>query len=187
MSIKKNEKHQNSNNTLTERTTSLDEEMSDDELEGIAAAGHIHGTKENDYLVGGDGNDKLYGKGGNDVLIGGDGNDTLDGGYRDGADDILMGGDGNDVAYWGPTQDGSDFFDGGDGNDELQIDLSAGQTVQDAFESGELTLTIDGDPDFVPTFDDDGNIVLPEGVNGTITGATGETMRFTDVEKIGRI
>lgn len=172
-----------------ELSSFLDEELSDDELMGVAAAGAwLKGTNADDFIVGGDGRDRLYGGGGEDVLMGGDGSDTLDGGFRDNASDVLMGGDGNDVAIWGPSKDGSDFFDGGDGYDLLKVDLTATghDSIQAALEGGYLTLSIAGDPDFVPAFDENGNLVLPEGVSGQITGPTGESMTFTDVEKIGK-
>ena len=103
---------------MNEQKSSLNEEMSEDELEGIAAGGMwTRGTSGDDVMFGGDGDDKIRGGDGEDVIFGGDGNDTLDGGFRDGANDVLMGGDGDDVANWGPTQDGSDTFIGGEGND----------------------------------------------------------------------
>jgi len=187
---KKNRKGNMSEGEPREQTSSLNEEMSEDELEGIAAAGAwTKGTSQDDYMIGGDGDDTLVGMGGSDVILGGDGNDTLDGGYLDGADDVVLGGEGNDLFFWGPSRDGSDFFDGGEGNDDLRIDMrGTGQpSLQAALDSGYLTLTIEGDPDFVPTFDDQGNMVLPDGVSGTITGPTGETIRFTDVETISSI
>lgn len=165
----------------------LNEKMSDDELAGIAAAGSwTRGTKDDDFMVGTDGRDNLYGGGGDDVLSGGGGNDFLDGGNRDGADDILLGGDGNDAAFWEPSADGSDYFDGGDGTDAILLDLrGTGQSsLQAAFESGYLTITIAGDPDYVPSFNDAGKLILPEGATGQITGPTGETLTFTDVEKV---
>ncbi|MGL1861378.1 MAG: hypothetical protein OCC46_02515 [Pseudodesulfovibrio sp.] len=100
--------------------------------------------------------------------------------------DHAFGGEGDDNYIWGTTLDGNDTFTGGDGNDELKLELhGTGQSsLQGAFENGYLTLTIEGQPDFVPTFDSNGHMILPEGVSGTITGPTGETMSFTNVETI---
>lgn len=182
-------KDNNAENRMIVQTSSLNEEMSDDELENIAAAGIIRGTTDDDIIFGTSGNDILGGFGGEDILFGGDGNDTLDGGLRDGANDVLMGGDGDDVAFWGPSRDGSDTFIGGDGHDQLRLDLygTGHSSPQSAFESGYLTLTIEGDPDFIPEFDAQGCLILPEGASGIITGPTGETLTFEGVELIGKI
>ena len=169
----------------------LNEEMSENDLEGIAAAGAwIKGTNDDDFMIGGDGDDKMVGKGGEDILIGGDGDDTLDGGYKDGADDIAYGGDGNDVFFWGPTKDGSDTFIGGEGNDTLKLDLKfqSENNIQDAFNNGTLDITLfDSSGNPVEITDDmwvNGSLQLPEGSSGTITGPEGDTLTFADVEVI---
>ncbi len=191
MSIKKKEKGQNPENERHEQTSSLNEEMSDDELEGIAAAGTwIKGTNDDDFMIGGDGDDKMLGKGGEDILIGGDGDDTLDGGFRDGADDIAYGGAGNDAFNWGPTQDGSDVFIGGEGNDRIELDLftlSEGN-IQDAYNNGSIDISLtDASGNPVEITDDmwvNGTLQLPDGSSGTITGPSGDTLTFSDVEVI---
>ncbi|MBU1612327.1 MAG: hypothetical protein KKC99_10840 [Proteobacteria bacterium] len=156
-----------------------------DTLIGGAGNDFLSGGDGSDTLIGGDGNDTLFGGQGSDVLMGDDGNDTLDGGFKDGANDTVFGGEGNDTYYWGNSKDGSDVFDGGEGTDTLRIDLdSGGKNIESAFNAGEFTITIDGNPNYVPTFDDQGNIVLPEGCSGVITGPTGETLTFTNVEYI---
>jgi Ca2+-binding RTX toxin-like protein len=197
---------------MSDKDKLKDDEMTDEELKGIAAAGVAFGTDGrdtlkggagNDLLIGNDGDDRLYGSGGDDTLLGGEGrdklmggsgsdllsggagNDYMDGGYRDGANDVALGGFGDDYYVWGTTRDGSDVFDGGQGKDTLVLEMSGTRTsVQGALESGHMTLSIEGDPDFTPSFDSKGNLVLPEGSSGTITGPNGDTLTFTNVEMI---
>ncbi|MGE4504651.1 MAG: hypothetical protein AB7D51_04820, partial [Desulfovibrionaceae bacterium] len=79
----------------------LGRELDADELEGIAAAGNINGSQDDDTLIGGTGDDFIYGGSGADEMDGGEGDDTLDGGYGDGADDTAFGGEGDDSFIWG--------------------------------------------------------------------------------------
>lgn len=130
-------------------TQKMNKEMTEQELDDIAAAGNgtqddpnknlfppligaaagedIEGTDEGDWLSGHEGNDTIDGGDGNDVLSGDGGNDILDGG--DGRD-RLYGGSGNDTIDGG---DGDDYIDGGSGNDVL-----AGGEGEDVFSFGEF-------------------------------------------------
>jgi len=169
----------------------LNDEMSDDELEGIAAAGSwVKGTKDDDFMIGGDGDDKMVGNGGEDFLVGGDGNDTMDGGYRDGADDVAVGGDGNDTFIWGLTRDGSDTFVGGPGNDTIELDLGNNSTsIQEAYDNGDWSIEVvdaSGNPVEITDdmWDEHGNLLLPDEASGVITGTDGNTMTFSGVEMI---
>ena len=88
----------------------LDEEMSEDELENLAAAGipgqKYDGDDNANYFFGGAGDDEINGEGGNDYLVGNAGNDTIDGGI---GDDRMVGGTGQDVFV----------FDGSSGHDTI--------------------------------------------------------------------
>ncbi|MGE4506788.1 MAG: calcium-binding protein [Desulfovibrionaceae bacterium] len=162
---------------------------SDDEtVFGTGEGDTLLGYGGDDTLFGGSGNDTINGGAGADVISGGDGNDRLDGGYNDGENDVVFGGEGNDTFYWGPAKDGSDYFDGGEGDDTIKLDLSdyGVSSLQDAYEQGLFSISIEGDPDYEPTFNNKGQIVFPEGASGTITGPTGETLTFTDVEYIAK-
>ena len=187
----------------------LNEEMSEDELHGIAAAGSqyggagdnsLHGGAGDDFMDGGAGEDTLYGGAGEDTLSGGAGEDTLsggagddfmDGGYGDGADDVASGGAGDDTFVWGLGGDGNDTFHGGPGSDTLELDLFTvdADTIKGAYEAGDWSIELtDGAGNSIEItdamWDTDGNLHLPEGVNGVITGTNGETMTFDGVETI---
>ena len=142
----------------------------------------IAGTGGDDTLVGGSGEDVLSGGGGDDVLSGGEGDD---------ADDVAFGGSGDDVFIWGLNGDGDDTFHGGQGTDTLELDLSTvtSNNIQDAYDTGEFTIELtDGDGNSVPVtdsmWDADGNLQLPDGVSGVITGSGGNTVTFDGVEAI---
>lgn len=167
------------------------EKLSEKELDGIAGGvAWTRGTNEDDIMLGTDGDDKLDGRGGDDFLSGGDGNDTIDGGWRDGADDVALGGDGDDMFTWGLTKDGSDTFIGGEGTDTLRLDLeSASSHLRSVYEAGSFDIQLldsDGHPLEITDdmWDAGGNLTLPPGTSGIITGATGETMTFSGVERI---
>ena len=188
---KKNEKGKVSENELHEQTSSINEEMSETELDGIAAAGGwIKGTSDDDFMFGGDGDDKMNGKSGEDTLIGGAGDDTMDGGYKDGADDFAYGGAGNDVFIWGAQKDGSDVFIGGEGDDGIRLDLKLvpENNIQDAYNNGTLDISLtDASGNPVEITDDmweNGVLQLPGGMSGTITGPEGDVLTFADVEYI---
>lgn len=168
------------------------QELNPDDLVFMSAGtdgdDYMTGGVGHDMLAGGGGNDDIYGGDNSDLIAGGDGNDTMDGGYGDNANDIALGGEGNDMYVWAPTGDGSDTFDGGSGDDQLQLDMQA-DNVQAGIDSGELFIAlVDGDGNSVELtsdmFDADGNLALPEGVSGTITGANGDVLTFTNVESI---
>ncbi len=188
---RKNKKGKVSENDLHEQTSALNEEMSDDELSDIAAAGGwVKGTTEDDFLFGGEGDDKMIGKGGEDTLIGGAGDDTLDGGYKDGADDFAYGGAGNDVFIWGALKDGNDMFIGGEGDDGIKLDLKfvPEDNLQDAYNNGTLDISLtDASGNSVEITDamwENGVLQLPGGMSGTITGPEGDVLTFSDVEYI---
>lgn len=125
----------------------VDEEMSDDELEMLAAAG-----TQGDTLIGGAGNDYLAGGSGDDVMDGGAGDDIL---FASGGDDTLSGGEGRDFMLGGAGDDvvdggaGDDRMSGANGNDTLiggaGNDIMAGGSGGDVFvfdaNSGNDTIT----------------------------------------------
>lgn len=162
----------------------------DDTIVGGAGFDCIFGMGGNDTLYGGGGNDKLYGDGGEDVLYGGSGNDTLSGGDGDGADDVAYGGSGDDKFYWGTSPDGSDTFDGGSGEDTIMLDFgdNGASSVQQAYDNGDITIVLTNeDGESIEITDDmwnEGQLSLPDGCFGVITGPTGETLTFRDVETI---
>lgn len=182
-------------------------ELSMEELDKITGGARVIGTGENDFLSGtggddriygyvgddvihgGDGNDKLNGGHGSDVLMGGDGNDTLDGGNRDGASDVAMGGEGDDTYLWRVATEGNDTFIGGPGNDTIKLwDLGRG-TLESKFNDGSFDIMVkneSGNPVNITSdmFDDQGNLTLPPGSYGVITGPQGETLTFEGVETI---
>lgn len=119
-----------------ENTSTPDKQLSDGDLNSIAAAGiyydlsgasgddsikgtiysdNMQGLDGDDTMSGGDGYDLIEGDAGNDLLDGGTGNDSLYGGL---GDDTLIGGDGNDVLV---GSSGADLykFDSSDGNDTI--------------------------------------------------------------------
>ena len=188
---------------------SLNEEMTDDELDKISAAGtnrmyggdgsdmmigtdgrdSMRGGDGNDYMQGGAGNDIMRGDDGSDVLIGGAGNDTLDGGNWDGANDIAHGGEGDDTYLWRVHGEGDDVFVGGPGNDTIKLwNLDSG-TLESVWENGSFDITLEdsqGNNVEITSdmFDERGNLILPPDCSGVITGPTGETLTFDGVEKI---
>ncbi len=146
-----------------------------------------------DTLYGGQEDDDLYGGDGSDLLLGGRGDDTLDGGWEDGSDDLAMGGEGDDTFIWGLSGDGNDTFEGGEGENRLELDLSSLDeeygNLRQAFEDKTFSIALtdaDGDPVELTgdLWDDEGNLNLPEGVTGTITGPYGETLSFTNVKTV---
>ena len=169
-----------------------DKEMSMDDLDQVVGgAGWQKGTKDDDFMVGGDGDDKMVGKGGEDFLVGGGGDDILDGGYKDGADDIAVGGEGDDTFLWGLTKDGSDTFIGGEDNDTIELDMGtvSENNIQDAFNNGTWTIELtdaNGNPVEITDdmWDSKGNLILPPESSGVITGPNGDTLTFSGVEKI---
>ena len=169
-----------------------DKQMSMGDLDQVVGgASWTKGTKDDDFMVGGDGNDKLNGGGGEDFIVGGGGDDILDGGYKDGADDIAIGGEGNDTFLWGLTKDGSDTFIGGEGNDKIALDMQtvAENNIQDAFNNGTWDIQLmdaNGNPVEITDdmWDSNGNLMLPSGSSGVITGPNGDTLTFSGVEVI---
>jgi Ca2+-binding RTX toxin-like protein len=86
--------------------------------QSTANADTITGSRQLDYIGGGDGNDRLSGLAGNDALVGGNGNDFLWPGV---GIDAANGGAGGDGIYFGAHLGAGDTADGGEGNDTLAI------------------------------------------------------------------
>ncbi len=195
MSIKKTKKDQNPNTEVNEQTESLNDEMSDDELEGITGGvSWTKGTQDDDIMFGSGDDDKMVGMGGADTMIGGDGDDTMDGGYKDGANDVAIGGAGDDVFYWGVTGDGNDTFIGGEDNDTIKLDLHTvtETTIHEAWTNGTFEIElVDGNGNSVEVtsdmWNDDGELILPDDVSGVITGPGGAALAFSEVEKISTL
>ena len=146
----------------------------------------VGGSSGNDTIQGSDGNNYINAGKGADVIFGHGGNDIIDGGYGDKADDVAFGGSGHDTFIWGLTGDGNDTFVGGTGNDTVKLDLHKvdSSNIQQALDSGNLTIQLESGEDASQYFDSQGNLDLPPGSSGIITGPDGETLTFTDVEKI---
>ena len=92
---------------------------------------------------------------------------------------------------WGLTGDGNDTFHGGSGDDTLALNLDNvnANTIQDAYDNGDWTIELkDADGNEIAVTDDMwneyGNLNLPDGATGVITGSDGETMTFDGVESI---
>lgn len=149
----------------------------------------IRGGGGNDILLGGQSDDTIAGGDGSDVIFGGGGDDILDGGESDGANDRVFGGDGNDTFIWGITGDGNDYFNGQDGNDSLALDMGTNDSIQAAFENGDIVIALtDSNGNAVEItadmWDDNGNLIIPQGAGGVITGPDQNTLTFTNVETI---
>jgi Ca2+-binding RTX toxin-like protein len=101
---------------------SLHGSPNDDDIVGLAGHDKLYGYGNDDELYGGAGRDDLYGGWGNDELYGGRGDDYLNG---NGGDDELYGGKGKDDLYgdWGHDElhggKGDDYLNGGFGADDL--------------------------------------------------------------------
>ncbi|MDB5801577.1 MAG: putative outer rane adhesin like protein [Rhodocyclales bacterium] len=103
----------------------------------------LHGTQNNDSIIGFASDDLITGNDGADTLWGGAGNDTLSG---DAGADLLSGEAGNDVMSGGADADrlygdaGKDSLNGGSGNDRLvggdDDDVLAGGAGDDHLEGG---------------------------------------------------
>ncbi|CAN1535509.1 Putative Ig domain containing protein [Sphingomonadaceae bacterium] len=107
--------------------------LTDEVLNGGAAADELSGGEGDDSLAGGSGDDYITGLQGDDRLFGEAGNDVLEG--ADG-DDVLSGGSGNDVLL---GNGGNDSLTGGSGNDIFVF--GHGDTVTD-FNIGEDLIDI---------------------------------------------
>lgn len=128
----------------------VDEQMSDDELHMLAAAGMMQGTEGNDTLKGTMGQDFIEGLGGDDQIDGGYGDDWIDGG------------------------EGNDTLTGGQGSDTFHFSLNGGHDVITDFdpENDTLYLTWD-DPDTRGSvvYDGENTIITYTGGSITIEGA----------------
>lgn len=163
----------------------LDEEMTNDELEMLAAAGTpgdtLRGGAGTDYLAGGTGDDLIEGEGGNDLLFGMDGDDTISGGegmdriFGGEGNDVLNGGDGNDQLIGGLGHDvltggaGNDLLVGGTGGDVFVFDGSSGNDTITDFNPLEDSLQFEGIGDEQPSYVfENGNTIVTYG-DTTIT------------------
>ncbi len=162
-----------------------------DRQDGDGGADSLTGGSGSDFLDGHGGDDTLDGGDGADRFDGGTGNDVIDGGYQDNADDVAFGQSGDDTYIWGITGDGNDQFSGGEGTDTVALDGFSQYhgSVLDAWQCGDFTIEIDaqrGGPMTIDAsmFDSDGNLTLPPGSSGTITGPDGNTLDFTGLEQI---
>jgi Ca2+-binding RTX toxin-like protein len=139
--------------------------MGRNKIEGTTLNDILTGTIEDDEIIGFRGDDQLYGMGGNDRLRGGNGNDILDGG------------DGNDRLR---GDHGDDTLIGGAGRDRFIFNLQGGNDL--------ITDYIDETDrlDFSNFNFTDANQVLSlaaqDGADVLFTMATGETMRFQNVQ-----
>ena len=137
-----------------------------------------------DEVSGGEGNDTIYDNYGDDTIHGGGGDDYI---YGSGGSDDVFGGEGDDTFAWNvftrTEHDSESNFDGGEGDNTIQLNV-----WPDDFTDGDITMELtDADGNPVRITDDmwDGNnLVLPEGVSGTITAGDGNVLHFTNVSTI---
>ncbi len=101
----------------------------------------------NDTINGGDGNDTIFGQEGNDTITGGIGDDILSGGI---GDDIFVLADGSD------TDTVTDFEIGSDLLDVSMLNDADGNPVN----TGDVTVTSDGDGGSILTFENGEQIIL---------------------------
>ncbi|WP_439599132.1 calcium-binding protein [Falsiroseomonas sp.] len=152
----------------------------EDQVNGEAGNDTIHAGAGSDYAYGGAGHDLINGGASADQLYGEDGDDFLDGGEGDRAADLAFGGQGADTFVWAPG-DGNDQFHGGAGQDTLNVyglslsDLQAALRLE-----GNTNLQMQVRGNIITFTDPSGS---PASFSGAIT-VGGETMRFTDIEKI---
>ncbi|WP_165694167.1 calcium-binding protein [Teichococcus deserti] len=151
-----------------------------DQVQGQDGNDVIDTGAGNDLAFGGAGHDYINGGQGSDQLYGEDGNDILDGGAGDGAADLAFGGAGDDTFIWAPG-DGNDQFEGGPGNDTLRVVGMSMHDLQSALnQEGRSDLTIRVQGNGITFVDAHGQ---PATFNGSIN-VGGETMRFSNIEKI---
>lgn len=164
------------------------DQLSDDDLGMVAAAGIESGNLGNSLLKGTDGKDvlfgdynefdgepdsgvggedTLYGEGGDDYLFGQHGNDLLDGGagddkmYGGADDDTLHGGDGNDTLIGGAD---NDMLVGGAGSDVFVFGENDGTDRVADFDPDNDTLRFEWDDLEAMTVSvRDGNTVIAYG------------------------
>ncbi|MTH95010.1 calcium-binding protein [Roseibium sp. RKSG952] len=145
---------------------------------------NVHGSNQNDIIIGDENDNVLYGADGDDIIYGGGGNNVLVGG--DG-DDTLIGGDGNDTLI---STGGNDTLTGGGGSNTFY--LSGGYvTITDFDPDTDYILITNGDYDVslsksdsyldtddgVTFYDDDGQAYLTiegydyDDISGLIDGS----------------
>jgi len=166
---------------------------------GTEGADTIHGTVENDLILGLGGNDWLDGSGGNDCVIGGagddyirseDGNDIIVGGLGNdtliagSGTDIIYGNEGNDTIETGSDNDlvyagdGNDLIDAGTGDDYVLAgtgnDNVVGKTGNDQIYGGEGNDILDGGSGVDQLYGEAGNDTLTGGSgNDYLDGGAG--------------
>ena len=111
-------------------------------INGLGGNDSISAKGGDDTVNGGEGNDYIDGGSGNDTLNGDAGNDTLQG--RSG-DDVMSGGTGNDTYYVDSASD-QVIENPGEGIDLVRtsVSLTLQANVENAYVSGSVGLTIDG-------------------------------------------
>ena len=121
--------------------------MTRTQTRGAAGRDRIHGTQDDDILLGNRGKDWLFGGSGADKLKGGNGNDTLIGNR---GRDRLIGGDDNDTLSGGKGRDvliggaGDDILSGQAGRDRFRFRFEdAGQDRITDFSAGKDRLLLD--------------------------------------------
>lgn len=143
----------------------VNEEMSDEELGMLAAAGTpgqpIIGDDNANYLLGTGEGEEIEGRGGNDIIFGNAGDDTIDGGT---GDDRISGGLGNDRITGG---EGNDIMSGGAGGDVFVFDNNGGHDTITDFNPLEDRFDFQNvDPDSITMTFENGNTIITYGENG---------------------
>lgn len=144
----------------------------DNIIHGLRGNDEIHGQNGDDFLYGGRGQDSLYGGNGDDFLYGGRGDDVL---YGQNGDDVLYGGRGNDQLWGGYGDDvlyggrGNDSLNGGNGDDELR-----GGRGDDTLYGGNSDDALYGGNDNDTLYGQDGNDILRgQGGDDSLYGGNG--------------
>jgi len=149
------------------REGGVDDQLSDDELHSIAAAGTPGmtwaGDDQGNIFYGEEGDDLIEGNGGNDFLFGHGGADSIDGGS---GNDYIVAGSGDDTLVGG---EGDDTLVGGAGGDVFIFDSNSGNDTIADFNPLEDRLQFEGvDQSEITTVFEDGNTIISFG-DTTIT------------------
>ncbi|MCC4799364.1 alkaline phosphatase [Enterovibrio norvegicus] len=151
----------------------------DDEIIGTTGVDTLYGYDGNDYLQGNGDDDFLYGGNDDDTLIGGAGNDEVHGGS---GNDWLRGGSGTDFLYGDDGDDtiqgglGNDAIQGGNGNDRLfgddGNDVLSGGAGEDIIKAGKGNDTVSGGADK--------DVIFGEHGDDTLNGDAGNDVIYGD-------